>query len=205
MSSFLPSNITDVIYSERPKSFFRDSCIKYLIFSCCCCFRYVAEENDDENTDERDTAMLSKKGGSIRKRAVTLRGNRNRVVSHHQPRRSRVASVVTVYVPEEKDGLPPHWEKVISEDGSIYYWQSLTGETQWENPGKSRGTFARVEMIDDATGRVYYWNQITGSTRWKDDSKQSSKTTKEIVDDVSGKVYLWNQTTGSTRWKSEEV
>ena len=157
--------------ADEPKSFFRDSCIKYLIFSCCCCVRYVAEEydKDDGSDDESDTAELSsstcKRVNVSRKRLLTFAGRRS----------NRTVSVVNVFVPEKKHGLPPHWEKVVSDEGHVYYWHTLTGETQWENPIRGRGSsfFSRVELVDEGTGRVYFWNQLTGSTRWKPDREGS--------------------------------
>ncbi len=193
--------------AERPKSFFRDSCIKYLLFSCCCCVRYVAEEHDDKNEDESDTASLSTTGGTTRKRTVTLSGTRKRVMTWGSARPSRTMSVVSVFVPEEKNGLPPHWEEVTSEGGDVYYWHSLTGETQWENPTNNRrgSSLSRVELVDEATGKVYFWNQQTGSTRWKPDQEDAvsapEQLLEELVDEKSGQTYYWNKATGSTKWK----
>ena len=45
--------------AQRPQSFFRNRCIKYLIFSCCCCVRYVAEDIEERSEDESETAALS--------------------------------------------------------------------------------------------------------------------------------------------------
>eukprot|EP00943_MAST-04B_sp_MAST-4B-sp1_P007716 g7716.t1 len=154
---------------ERPKSFFRDSCIKYLLFSCCCCVRYVAEEldnGDEEVEDETDTSYLSNMSGSRQRRVASLV---NQWDGNHQNRKT---SMIDIFVPKEKNGLPPHWEEVVSKDGEVYYWQSLTGVTQWERPvrGKRADTdsnLTRTEVVDPDTGKIYYWNQTTGSTRWK--------------------------------------
>ena len=138
---------------------------------------------------------------------MTLSGTRKRVLTWGSARPSRTMSVVSVFVPEEKNGLPPHWEEVTSEGGDVYYWHSLTGETQWENPTNNRrgSSLSRVELVDEATGKVYFWNQQTGSTRWKPDQEDAvsapEQLLEELVDEKSGQTYYWNKATGSTKWK----
>ena len=147
----------------RPKSFFRDSCIKYLLFSCCCCLRYVAEEHDEDNV-VKDAKPLASNSSGTRKHRVTS------LIQHWggSGKMKRKASVVDIFVPKERNGLPPHWEEATSDDGTVYYWHALTGESQWEKPVKhNRKRLSRTELMDEATGKVYYWNQNTGSTRWK--------------------------------------
>ena len=110
--------------------------------------RYVAEDSEESSEDESETTALSS-NSAISRRMGSLKG---------------------VYVPQEKGGLPPHWDEVESEDGEVYYWNKLTGETQWERPvRRNSSTVSRIEVLDESTGKYYYWNQQTGSTRWTKD------------------------------------
>ena len=125
--------------AERPKSFFRDSCIKYLLFSCCCCLRYVAEDDDGEDgDDEGERSRLSSVSGNSRKRVASLVNQWNR--KGKKGKRSSTKSVVNVFVPRAKMGMPPHWEEIVTDEGDVYYWNHLTGESQWEKPYKRSST-----------------------------------------------------------------
>ena len=125
--------------AERPKSFFRDSCIKYLLFSCCCCLRYVAEDDDGEDgDDEGERSRLSSVSGNSRKRVASLVNQWNR--KGKKGKRSSTKSVVNVFVPRAKMGMPPHWEEIVTDEGDVYYWNHLTGESQWEKPYKRCST-----------------------------------------------------------------
>ena len=95
--------------AQRPQSFFRNRCIKYLIFSCCCCVRYVAEDSEESSEDESETAALSS-NNALSRRMGSLKGQR-------WGRTSQTPGGVGIYVPQEKGGLPPHWDEVESEDG----------------------------------------------------------------------------------------
>ena len=62
------------------------------------------------------------------------------------------------YNPKTMESKWNEWETIENEDKSVYYYNILTGSSQWENP--------EWESIDDGQGNVYYYNANTGESRW---------------------------------------
>jgi len=74
------------------------------------------------------------------------------------------------------------WQEVEGEDGTVYYWNSVTNDTSWEQPaemggggdsagggtGSSGGDLPPDwELVDDGAGNQYYYNAATGDTSWE--------------------------------------
>lgn len=139
---------------ERPSSFFRNKLV-YFLWYMCCCLRYVGEPGDESvmldeeqaevvsggrGAPEEDTQRLSVASSSTssprNKRSRTRSGalnsrSRSRGLSGMWGRRR---GSTAVYVPRGKGDLPPHWERVQTDEGETYFWHTLTGATQWEKP-----------------------------------------------------------------------
>ena len=67
--------------------------------------------------------------------------------------------------------VPAGWEELYTDDGTVYYYNSSTGETQWEMPsgggGGGGGVPAGWEELYTDDGTVYYYNSSTGETQWE--------------------------------------
>jgi hypothetical protein len=132
--------------AELPSAFFR-TCGILCLWHFCCCLRYVAENDDEDDfedsggggggKDESDGTRLT--GMSIRSSGGRTR---TRVASlarrwQNNGSRSRTNTAISVYCPEGKGGLPPHWESIV--DGKdTYYWNKLTGATTWDVPTRRK-------------------------------------------------------------------
>ncbi|KAG7662239.1 PRP40 [[Candida] subhashii] len=61
------------------------------------------------------------------------------------------------------------WEKVTTEEGEIYYYNSKTKETSWTLPEGAEldnGKVNKWEEYKTDDGRIYYYNEGTGETTW---------------------------------------
>lgn len=76
------------------------------------------------------------------------------------------------------------WEVIESDDGSVYYYNSITGESSWTMPDSSKmvstdfsdtigeiredlfldENWEKVESKED--GSIYYYNKVTGESTW---------------------------------------
>lgn len=60
------------------------------------------------------------------------------------------------------------WEEEISSDGRIYYYNSRTGTSQWENP-KNESIPSKYfwKSYKDSNGNIFYYNKKTKESSWK--------------------------------------
>lgn len=124
--------------------------------------------------------------------------------------------------------LPPGWTTVTDDNGQIYYWDVITGQTRWTAPDSDQvppppimDEFESVRQLPsgwmsavDADGSIYYWNIASGETTWTHPSCQNAPPppptmgmqgeklppgwTSVVHDD--GNLYYWEVHTGKTRW-----
>ena len=60
------------------------------------------------------------------------------------------------------------WEENISHDGRIYYFNSKTGETDWESPDIKKIPIEKSwRTVKDDLGNIYYYNYKTQESKWK--------------------------------------
>ncbi|XP_039601234.1 WW domain-binding protein 4 isoform X1 [Polypterus senegalus] len=118
--------------------------------------------------------------------------------------------------PQYKQETPKHkrdniWVEGVSDDGYTYYYNTVTGESQWEKPEelqnsskskveteKKREEQSGSSWIEAVTsdGYTYYYNSSTGESTWekpedispKSDSVESTKETEETVAPETEKI-----------------
>ena len=72
----------------------------------------------------------------------------------------------------------PEWNSVVDpSSGDTYYYNSRTGQTQWESPFvsstpatqslKNERSDEWQSVIDPSSGETYYFNKSTGKTQWE--------------------------------------
>lgn len=58
-----------------------------------------------------------------------------------------------------------NWQEVQDDQGRVYYYNSVTQETSWENPEALLSLAWKEYKTDD--GKEYYYNETTGETTWE--------------------------------------
>ncbi|KAF4737745.1 E3 ubiquitin- protein ligase, partial [Perkinsus olseni] len=125
-----------------------------------------------------------------------------------------------------KEALPADWEEFKADDGTPYYHNTKTGQTQWDYPKgahgedsvtQSGGANARAaqqqlpegwEELTAEDGTPYYHQLTTGHTQWEPPTGQSVQPAVDLpegweefkADD--GAPYYYNSTTGVTQWET---
>jgi len=64
--------------------------------------------------------------------------------------------------------LPENWTEVGDEQGNLYYYNEITGESSWEFPAVVPGSNPPdwQECVHE-DGSVYYYNSVTQETSWE--------------------------------------
>ena len=101
------------------------------------------------------------------------------------------------------------WEAILDEaSGSIYFWNSETGETRWDDPRAATGEpsagmlIVQNPMASEDEGGVQL--QILNSNPMHERGDERSSNWETIFDEESGKNYYYNKNTGETTWKKHE-
>ncbi|XP_060532670.1 WW domain-containing oxidoreductase [Cylas formicarius] len=91
---------------------------------------------------------------------------------------------------DSEDELPPGWEERVTVDGSVYYANHLTKNTQWTHPrtGKKKRVSGKLPFgwercIDKNTGKVIYVDHENKRTTYTDPRLAFAIEEKEHVDD----------------------
>lgn len=78
-----------------------------------------------------------------------------------------------------------NWQEVQDDQGRIYYYNSVTQETSWENPEALLSLSWKEYKTED--GKEYYHNEVTGETTWErpaDFDKQQVTVSTEVVNEI---------------------
>lgn len=77
------------------------------------------------------------------------------------------------------------WQPVEDGQGRIYYYNTETQETNWENPDASISLIWKTYATED--GKEYYYNESTGETTWeKPEELESGETRRNIIAEKNG-------------------
>lgn len=124
---------------------------------------------------------------------------------------------------------PAAWETVTADDGSIYYYNTVTGVSQWDEPQalqaklRAAAAFSSAapteesnvaddpddwQSVHDDEGNDYYFNAKTGESAWQRPGLlgkvlAASRATKALqwwrAEDEHGNEYFYNEA-GETSW-----
>eukprot|EP00943_MAST-04B_sp_MAST-4B-sp1_P002502 g2502.t1 len=97
---------------------------------------------------------------------------------------------------KKKSVLPPGWEE-CNDDGDIYFYNSETGESQWDMPKLVQAP-ARNEQ--SKRGFRSRGNEFSKSFRDLKKTQQLAPGWEAIVEAESGDTYYFNKDTGETTW-----
>jgi len=116
-------------------------------------------------------------------------------------------------------GPMTEWKRIPVEGGESYFYNSTTGDSQWETPADWVEPVACdpawTEVKDADSGDVYYYNTESGESSWeKPDgfvsnesvtdatpSSQSATPWMEVADPESEGVYYYNTITQESVWE----
>lgn len=91
---------------------------------------------------------------------------------------------------DSEDELPPGWEERVTEDGSVFYANHLTKNTQWTHPrtGKKKVVsgelpFGWERCVDKTTGKIVYVDHENRRTTYTDPRLAFAIEEKEHVND----------------------
>lgn len=126
----------------------------------------------------------------------------------------------------EKHHAKKKWTKAHSSEGYPYYYNSLTGETQWElpdgfqeNEDKSKEQGAQSLWVEGVSeeGYTYYYNTETGESRWekpedfdcglpsKEDQESSEDKQDRVAEEEADSVELKPETSSDESSQSEQA
>ncbi|CAM9130757.1 unnamed protein product [Scytosiphon promiscuus] len=117
----------------------------------------VGAESDDSSADRRpSSAKSSRKKSSTGRRRSSLTADRT---SGRAAGSIDGDGVGGGGFGEESEG-EECWHELKDEDGSVYYFNTASGSSQWEPP-------LWLDEVDPATGAIYFVNSYTGEPQWE--------------------------------------
>merc|ERR1712028_133094 len=128
----LRGDVRKLTKEKQNKKFF--TVFVRMLWMMCCCLRYVREESDDNDEDNQDDNLDNdiadvenpmRNGTRI---SIAARRQRNRTRSRTRTRSHSSTLTRPVYEPAvQQNGLLANWEEISTEEGVVWFWNSITG------------------------------------------------------------------------------
>lgn len=96
------------------------------------------------------------------------------------------------------------WQEVQDDQGRVYYYNSETQETSWENPEAASSVW---KVYTTEEGKEYYYNETTGETTWDKpkelEQKEEVKETKEV--EIADQPQEIDETKSETKLSEQDL
>ena len=168
----LRGDVRKLTKEKQNKKFF--TVFVRMLWMMCCCLRYVREESDDNDEDNQDDNLDNdiadvenpmRNGTRI---SIAARRQRNRTRSRTRTRSHSSTLTRPVYEPAvQQNGLLANWEEISTEEGVVWFWNSITGASTRLRPEAPKPLpYGWEEIFTEDGLDVYYHNVETGVTQW---------------------------------------
>ena len=116
------------------------------------------------------------------------------------------------------------WEEVMDDaSGEAYYYNVVSGESQWEKPEALKSAFGKLRMLKNlgafggaATDVGAHGGGDGGDGGEEEkaeketavaesDTQAEAQEWEEVIDDESGEAYYYNNVTGTSQWEKPEA
>jgi len=115
---------------------------------------------------------------------------------------------------EDPEALPPNWfVDVDPTSNAEYYYNSATGESAWQRPGKDSASDDTVQDERDlpidwyqskcpSSGVMFYHNDVSGEVQWDHPLDELPEGWDTAIDPTYDTKYYFNVKTGEVSWEA---